>query len=221
MTYPSGTWTWNPDGADILIEAWEMLGRNPEEMTGTIAKSAMRSAMLMFQTWANKGINLWQVDSQSFHTVAGKVEYMTADNTIDVLNVIVTDGTGTDYVLSAISRGDYVALPAKLTPGRPTQYWCERILPNPVLHLYPAPDQVYTVTYWRYRQTQDFLMMAQQPEAPLLWMDAIAAGIAARLAVKYAPDKYPLLMAIANQTFTDAAGENRERVPFIAKPLVV
>ena len=220
MTVGSGTWTWNPDGADLLVEAWEMLGRNPEELTGTIAKSAMRSAMLMFQSWANKGINLWQIDSQTFTTTAAQITYVTEPNTIDVLNITVTDATGTDYVLAGISRGDYVSIPNKTMASRPTQFWCERILPTPVLHLYPAPDQAYTVTYWRYRQTQDFLTMANSPDAPVLWMDAISAGIAARLAVKYAPDKYTLLQSIAAQTFTDAAGENRERVPFIAKPLV-
>ena len=216
----SNTYAWNPDGGDLLIEAWEMLGRNAEEMTGTIAKSAMRSAMLMFQSWANKGVNLWQIDSQTFQTTHAQITYTTASNTIDVLNIIVTDPTGTDRVLSGISRGDYVAIPNKTTQSTPTQFWCERIQPVPVLHLYPAPDAAYTVTYWRYRQTQDFLSMANTPDAPLLWGDAIVSGLAAKLSVKYAPDKYPLLQAIATQTFTDAAGENRERVPFIAKPLV-
>lgn len=216
----SGTYTWNPDGGDLLIEAWEMLGRNAEEMTGTIAKSAMRSAMMMFQTWANKGINLWQIDSQTFQTVQGQVTFTTSPNTIDVLNVMVTDSTGTDYIITGIGRGDYVSIPNKNTQSRPTQFWCERILPTPVLHLYPCPDQAYTVTYWRYRQTQDFLAMANSPDAPVLWSEAITSGLAARLAVKYAPDKYPLLQAIATSTFNDAAGENRERVPFIAKPLV-
>jgi hypothetical protein len=44
-------------------------------------------------------------------------------------------------------------------------------------------------------------------------MEAIAAGLAAKLAVKFAPERLPVLENYATKTYDTAAAEDRERVP--------
>ena len=64
----SGTTIFNPDLSEIFEEAFERLGydRNgmPFELrTGYDLRTARRSLNLLLAEWANRGINLWTVDS--------------------------------------------------------------------------------------------------------------------------------------------------------------
>jgi hypothetical protein len=208
----SGTYLFNPSADDLLQEAWERLGKNPAELTGDVARAARRSLAYIQIEWTNRGLNLWQVDSQTLATVAATSSYTLASATIEPLDVSVTV-SGIERTLSPIGRTDYAAIPTKSLAGVPTQYWAERQRDQTVLHLYPTPDAAYTVTYYRMREPQDVSALGQTLDAPMLWMDALAGGLAARLAVKYAPDRLGVLGPIYDAAIAAASRENRQRTP--------
>lgn len=208
----SGTYTWNPAIDDLLTEAWERLGLTTAALTGAVARSARRSLQLMLVDWTNRAVPLWQVEDVTLPLMAGTAAYTLDASTVEALEVTI-NVAGIDRVLAPISRDVWAAIPNKATQSLPTQYWCERALPAPVLHVWPVPDSAYTLTYWRLRLPQDVGALGNTPDAPVLWGDALAAGLAARLAVKFAPARAADLAAMAETAFTRASGEDRNRVP--------
>ena len=215
----SGTYAFALQADDLLTEAWERCGLNAEVLTSVHARSAMRSLSLALLAWTNAGMNLWQVDRQTISQGAGVASFTTAVATTDLLEVFASVN-GQDLQLGALGRQEWMAISTKAATGRPTSYWVERITPVPIVHLWPVPDVSYSMTYSRIRQPQDLSLLFQTADAPTLWLDALAAELAARLAVKWAPDRVQGLRPEADRSFVLAAGENRERVPFKLTPVL-
>lgn len=215
----SGTYTFNPSADDLLIEAWERCGKTGQVLTGEVGRSARRSLQMMLVDWQNRGLNLWQVEPVAFTIQAGQ-EYITTEAaTSDVLEVTLRLGVS-DILLAPISRDEWVATPNRTQRARSTAYWVERVNPVPVLHFYPLPDQDYAGTYWRVRLPQDVGALGNTLDAPVLWAEALAAGLAAKLAVKFAPDRLASLATLAAEAYSSAARENRERVPMTIRPMM-
>lgn len=214
----SGTYTFSLDASDIMAEAWERCGKDPATLEGAQTRSARRSFNLMFIDWSNAGAsNLWAVERQTLSLTAGTNSYTLPVGTVDVIEANLFDGT-TETVLTPLTRDQYAAIPVKTIQARSSQFWVERILPLPVIHLYATPDQAYTLIYYRLRQLQDVGAMTETMDAPTLWLEAICAGLAARLAQKWAPDRQVDLGQAAVLAYAKAAGETRERAPFTAQP---
>jgi hypothetical protein len=135
----SGTYNFNLEIDEIIQEATEMIGG--EQTLGHEPASARRSINLMLNDWQNRGVLLWSI-STTVVTVADTIASVSlADYTIDALAVTYsTSVSGTDIALERISREEYHNLPNKNQTGRPTQYTVERGLNNPLLKLYPTPD---------------------------------------------------------------------------------
>lgn len=213
----SGTYAFDPSADDLLVEAWERCGLTAQVLNGDTARSARRSLQLMLVHWQNQGLNLWQVEDVAFSLVAGQETLATAAATSSVLEVTLRIGVS-DLLLAPMSRDEWVATPNHTQQSRPTGYWVERVNPVPVLHFYPLPNEALTGTYWRVRLPQDVGALGNTLDAPVLWAEALAAGLAARLAVKFAPDRLAALKVEAAEAFAAAAGENRERVPLTVRP---
>lgn len=213
----SGTYAFEATADDLLLEAWERCGYAGQVLNGETARSARRSLQLMMVDWQNRGLNLWQVEPVAFSLVQAQEVLTTAAATAWVLEVTLRSGIS-DLLLAPISRDEWVATPNHTQEARPTTYWVERINPLPRLHFYPLPDQSYSGHYWRVRLSQDVGALGNTLDAPILWSEAMAAGLAARLAVKVAPDRVALLKAEAAEALAVAAGNNNERVPLTIRP---
>ena len=61
----SGTVAFRPDVEEIISEAYERCGIDPQTRTGDQAVSARRSLNLLFSEWANRGINYWTVSKNT------------------------------------------------------------------------------------------------------------------------------------------------------------
>jgi len=75
----------------------------------------------------------------------------------------------------------------KYFPGRPSNYWFQRDLPEPVVNLWPAPFEAAEqaqLVLWRHRQIMDTQNLQQQIEIPNRWLEAIINGLAARVAAE-------------------------------------
>ena len=84
-----------------------------------------------------------------------------------------------------LNRDTYVAQSNKVFPGRPNSYWFQRDLPEPVMHIWPAPFQAAEqaqLIVWRHRHIMDTENLQQEVEVPQRWLDAIIAGLAAKVA---------------------------------------
>jgi hypothetical protein len=220
----SGLYTFGvqTENIDIITEMWERCGRDASELSASDLEKARRTLNFMFASWANQGPNLWSVEEQRFSLAASTASYTLPADTVDIIQAVVSSTSGsvtTDLEISKISRSEYFNIPVKAQTGqRPTQFYLERIR-TPVLYLWPVPDNDdYTLIYYRLRMLQDVGAYTNSPDAVNRWMDAIAAGGAARLAIKAAPDRVEVLKQEAGEALAIAKGEDRERVPLRLYP---
>lgn len=202
---------------DALLEAWERCGLSPTILTGDVARSARRSVQLMLLDWSNQDLQLWQVDRQGISVAPGVAVYAGPVGTVDVLEAWIT-ADNRDLMLEAMGRDEWAAIPDKAAKGRPTGFWCERRRDMVVVHLWPVPDRAYPIRVNRIRLPETVGALSQSPDVPALWAEALAAGLAARLALKYQPSRYEMLKADAAEALARANGEDRERVPLRVLP---
>lgn len=212
-TYAFGT----SEQIDIIDEAYERIGRNPASITSQDQLSATRSLNYLFSDWANNGPNLWEVDLVTLPLVAGQREYTLDPQTVYILQVYtrtLSGGQTQDLMIQGISRAEYAAIPQKSQTGeRPTQFYFQRTI-TPSLFLWPVPrDNTVTLYYYRMKIQQDAGSPTDSLDIPNRWMEAIASGLAAKLAVKFAPDRLVTLQQMADAAYSRAIAEDRERVP--------
>lgn len=212
-TYAFGT----SEQIDIIDEAYERIGRNPASITSQDQLSATRSLNYLFSDWANNGPNLWEVDLVTLPLVAGQREYTLDPQTVYILQVYtrtLSGGQTQDLMIQGISRAEYAAIPQKGQTGeRPTQFYFQRTI-TPSLFLWPVPrDNTVTLYYYRMKIQQDAGSPTDSLDIPNRWMEAIASGLAAKLAVKFAPDRLVTLQQMADAAYSRAIAEDRERVP--------
>lgn len=134
----------------------------------------------------------------------------------------VSGAPPTDFLLTPISRNDYAGLANKFQLGRPTSFWWDRILLPPIT-LWPVPDVsgVYEFRYYVCRQVEDATGAGGQTlDAPYRFNEAFASALAGHLAIKWAPALAPALLAYAEQCWTEASDEDREKVTLHIVPQV-
>lgn len=215
----SGTTDFFLSNSDIAIEAMDRAGIRPTSLTRQQMIGIYRSLNLVLSALNNAVPNLWTVDLQEIPLLAGVSTYDILPNTIAVLDVYVRDSTITeqpnDIVLLPISRTDYSMIPTKEEGGKPTSFWYDRLL-QPQITVWPVPteDDLFTLRFYRTSRIEDSnLKMGQTPAIPIRFLEAVCAETAARVAMKYAPDRYTMLKADAMEKMTAALVEDRERVP--------
>lgn len=173
------------------------------------------------QTYAANQIT-WFVIQQSLNARAWRIRE-TGGQTLSIQQIYFTQpttyGTG-DRLLTALSRSEYIAIPTKLTQGFPSGYYFNQIIP-PTITLWPTPPVNNTQTnilYTNYSYAQDITQMFQTAQVPQRFYDALVAGISARLAMKFAPDKLQIMEAKANETYAIAAKTDYECVTLRFEP---
>lgn len=124
-----------------------------------------------------------------------------------------------DLVVQPQCRYDYLTLPSRQQPSTGTNattflYYVNQQT-NPTLSLFPCPSTtskpalLYTATCY----AQDLVHLYQQAALPMRFYDALVAGIALRLATKFAPDRIQFLAPQAEQAYALAAATDSEKVP--------
>lgn len=218
----SGTAVATLDIADIIEEAWEIAGI--EARTGYDIRTARRSLMLLALDWSNRGYNLWTVEEGAIPLFAGVGLYALPEDTIDLIQMVVRQTTGStqmDIAVSRIGMSTYATIPVKNTQGRPVQVWVDRQI-APQLTVWPIPnDDSYTLIYWRMRRIQDVGVSGELTyDIPQRFLPCLTAGLAYKLAMKRAElvDRLPMLEAEYEKLWRNAAAEDRERVSFRLVP---
>ena len=216
----SGTASWTPDVAELIEEAYERCG--VEIRTGYQFKTARRSLNLLFQEWANRGLNLWTIDFEEIPLVYGQGTYDLPADTVDIIEHVIRQNQGsqynqTDLVIPRIALPTYAAIPNKLATGRPVQVYVDRLAPIPTINIWPTPNQSgYIFAYWRLRRIQDAgTSGANTVDLPFRFIPAIIAGLAYYLSMKIpeAMDRVGMLKQSYDEAFQLAADEDRDRAP--------
>jgi len=153
---------------------------------------------LTFQV-SNNGVTWVTVGTQTTPAAAGEITWtdinvglpyqyfrITSPNTINY-TAITLGNLPQEIPLGQLNRDSYVNQTNKVFPGRPSNYYFLRDLPEPVIYLWPAPfsaaEQAQLVL-WRHRQIMDTENLQQEVEVPQRWLEAITNGLAARVAAE-------------------------------------
>ena len=126
----SGTTAFNMEFTELAEEAWERAGR--EMRTGYDLRTARRSLNLMTIEWANRGINMWTIETGTITLTQGLATYALPTDTIDLLDHVIRTqannaATQADLSITRISVSTYATIPNKMVQGRPIQVWIQRL----------------------------------------------------------------------------------------------
>ena len=213
----SGTTSWTLQVDEIIDEALERIGGNPQ--TGNEQKSARRSLNLICKDWINRGILLWAVEEKSQTLTDGTSSYTLDSDTIDILDAIIRETNGTDITditITRISREDYLEIPNKDDKARPSQWFLDRQRDAPVLYLYPTPnDSTDAFRYRRRRKIQDIDASYQDVDVPDRYLPSLTSGLAYYMSQKRPQidvNRRQELKVQYEEEFERAITEDRERV---------
>ena len=133
--------------------------------------------------------------------------------------------TPTEIPLARMNRDDYTNLPNKaFQSNRPLQYWFDRQVNNPIMHMWPVPNLAATVcqiVVWRQRYIMDVGTMTQDVEVPQRWLEAIVSGLAAKMALELVEvdvNLIPILDQKAAISLNIAQMEERDNSPMMIAP---
>ena len=227
----STTASFDLDLNEIVEEAFERAGS--ELRSGYDLRTARRSLNLLFADWANRGINLWTIDSSTQVLTSGTATYNLPVDTVDLIEHVIRTGSGTtqtDVPLSRISVSTFAAIPNKNSTGKPLQIYSDRKsgatesggVQYPTVTLWPVPDSVstYTLVYWRLSRMLDAGTGVNTQDIPFRFLPALVAGLAYYLALKVpgAENRVGSLRAMYEEAWTLAADEDREKASMFITP---
>ena len=179
----SGTYDFNLDIDQVIQEAMEMIGG--EQTLGHEPASARRSINLMLKDWQNRGVLLWTTETTAVTVTSSVGSYSLSSSTIDALEVVLNRDS-TDIQLERISPEEYLIIPNKTQTGRPSQYSIRRGRDNPVLSVWPIPENSTDVMkIERISELQDVDKSAgQNADMPTRFLPPLTCGLAYYMSMK-------------------------------------
>ena len=218
----SGTYNFNLDIDEVIQEAMEMIGG--EDTLGHEPASARRSINLMLTDWQNRGIMLWTTSVSSVTVAASTTSYDLASSTLDALQVVV-NRSDTDIQLTRISPEEYLIIPDKKQTGRPMQYTVRRKRDNPVLSLWPLPENSTDVLKMEIiKDMEDVNKSAgQNADIPKRFLPCLTTGLSYFMSMKrpmVAEGRIAMLKTNYEEMLSRAMSEDKERASLKVLPVV-
>lgn len=216
----SGTYNFNLDIDEVIQEAMEMIGG--ENTLGHEPASARRSINIMLKDWQNRGILLWSTSVSSVTVAASTGVYNLSSNTIDALEVVLNRDS-TDLQLTRITSEEYLLIPNKTQTGRPSQYSIRRSRDNPVMSVWPLPDNSTDILKIEViSELQDINKSAEQnADLPKRFFPCLTAGLSYYMSMKRAgvpSERIGMLKTNYEETLARAMEEDRERASLFIRP---
>lgn len=219
----TGTFLFHPELAELVDDAFEQAGVDPAHLTPRHLKSAARSAELMMGTWFIKGWTQWRIESATQALTAGVNTFNLPAGGWDIFHaMIAVNGEDAATPLRAISRSDWSAINDQTLTGRPDRYFVDRSTflgadPRSAVTVYLVPDKAYDLRYWYIRRSEDIGNPANTLDLPWHWAETFTVNLAARIAKKFAPDRFTGLRTEAEIMLRDALSAERELAPLEVK----
>lgn len=128
-------------------------------------------------------------------------------------------GSG-DRWLTSLSYTEWMQIATKMQTSFPSCYFFNAQI-QPTITLWPVMQtggQFNGLLYTAYQYSQDVQSLFLQFDIPQRFYDALVAGIASRLAVKFKPEMFQMMKALAEESFTRAANTDYENVTLRVQP---
>ncbi|UMO75988.1 hypothetical protein [Planktothrix phage Pra-JY27] len=204
---------------EIIEEAYERIQIVPH--AGYDFRSAKRSLDLLRDEWANRGLHLWSIEERPYAVAAGANEIILDAEAHDLLDAVIRDPLAAvpfDLELDRMSLSDWLSLPFKDIRARPTRYAVRRQIDRVVVVLWQTPDRPYQLRVNQLRVLSPSGAFDATAGIPIRFQEAMIAGLAAKLAVKRAPQRLAEMRALYEEAFQLAADEDRDRSGFVVRP---
>jgi hypothetical protein len=118
-----------------------------------------------------------------------------------------------DLIIMPMSRFEYMSISYKNQSGPPSSYYLDKQI-NPIVNIWPVPTAQYNNLYFTATQAiQDIGQLRNNPQIPARFLEALTAVLAYQLAIKFSPERVPMLKELADQVMTSASKSDVERVP--------
>jgi hypothetical protein len=225
----TGTYAFDPSAADITLNAFALCGIIRTRLTIEHFENAQFQSQMLGVDVTNRNPNRWQLENVPVTLTAGQPTYTLDRQVVAVSSVTLIQQnanpsfTPISRVLGPLSAVDYHELANPLQPGTPTSYFFSLLTPNPTLSLWLVPNQnpEFSLNVQVFKQQQDVSQRnGLTVNVPYRFLDAIVWGLAARLAVIYAPDRAISLKAQYIESITLAASLDQESVPLRLAPIL-
>lgn len=184
-------------GATVALPTSYSVSFDSQTVVSTVGvKWSAAAVPLTFQA-SNDGVVWVTVGQQATVASAGQITWSDIDAALPYQYFRITAAAPISYSaitlgnapqeipMGVLNRDDYVNQSNKIFPSRPNSYWYQRDIPQPLIHLWPAPfsaaEQAQLIV-WRQRQIMDTANLQQEVEVPRRWLEAIVARLAAKLA---------------------------------------
>ena len=89
---------------------------------------------------------------------------------------------------------------------------------TPTVYFWNVPDKTYTLVYWAVNQLDDISASNEDADVPYRWSDCICAGLASKLSLKFAPEKFQILNEMYERSFNFAASSDNDGVSLRVQP---
>ena len=167
---------------------------------------------------------LWTAETSTFTVSVSTTTYSLDSSSIDVLEAVV-NRDNVDIQLERISMQEFLKIPNKKQAGRPTQYAVRHERDNPVVYLWPLPenstDQV-KVELIRYMQDVNKSAI-QTPDVSRRFLPCLTAGVAYYMSMKRPNvdmERISMIKTEYEERLSRALEEDRERVSLLIRPQV-
>jgi hypothetical protein len=231
----SGTYNFAPSTYSFITEAFSRIKIEPPAITTHRVIEAKNSMNWAFVQLGNRGFNLWKLVTGTINLVGptngvGQVVYTFDESLLDLTDVLFTvvngggSGINLDRIMVPITRDQYAALPNKLQPGQPSQFW---FVPYPVPQMsiyqtsqFAAPNYILT-WYGLQRNADANLANGEIPDLVYHAQEAFVACLAWRLAMKFSD--MPMeesRKALWEEAWAEFTARDQERGPTIIAPNV-
>jgi hypothetical protein len=211
----SGTYIWNPDLAEMVDEAFERCRVDPALITSRHVLSARRSMRFMLADWATQSFHDFRVQRFSFTVTESTATYTDPDipeHLIDILGAVLTRD-GVDTPINFMGRAEFLNIPEKTTEGRPDRWYVDKARDGIIATFWPVPENsTDIITFDAVLKFEDHDTASEDADIPYYMFDAFAAGLASRLAEKYAPPELEeKLFAKARVAFRQGTSASKEQ----------
>lgn len=178
----SGTYTWEPNRAQVRQNALEMVGGNVTgETNEAIIESANSSLNALIKALNVNKVDINVIVKSTIETASGTASYALPTGAIGIDSAYVTSGEN-GYPLRPLTRDQYYGKGLKDSTGRPSEFYHDR--QSNQVYLYPVPDSIYIVTYGKISSYQDMTDDEQTFNFPSSAIEMLTFGLAHRLSIK-------------------------------------
>lgn len=200
----SGTYDYELENFQLLDEVFERAGLDPAAITARHIASAKRSAIFLFSDWSTRGIAQFRIERVNHTVTAGENSFDLDPQYIHVVEAYLRrDNVSTP--MARIPRDTYESITDKAIEGRPSQFFTDLRRGNVTVRYWLAAENSTDVIELDcVRMHESLGSMRDQPDVAYRYLEALAAGLAARVSQKYSADRYMVLKDEADMSFQRA-----------------